>query len=271
MQAAPQKDWIETETDELETVLDLDRSSRLLVLPRAALKLGGRPTGPDVRLGPLRVRIGRKPTVHNLRLLYKRRGRGIPEEFDVYWSHEIWMLQHTVGVLCAEDSVEASGLEYEMVLDERAIIQGVLPEERLMHADSGGHAQCRADILLNGRIVPEFGEPAGEELANLAGGALEASSRDDVVGRVWLPALTTHVCAIGPGCHVATWVFRRNGNSLSGSQPMATTLLLEKHIRTLSCKVQVRLQAQGRSGVAVPLGRSNWATLDIDLYNHDGP
>jgi hypothetical protein len=153
-----------------------------------------------------------------------------------------------------------------MVLDERAIIQGVLPEERLMRGAPGG-PHCRGDILLNGRIVPEFPEPLGEELANLAGGALQASPRDDVVGRVWLPALTTHVCAIGPGCHIATWLFRRNGGSLEGYQPMATTLLLDKHIRTLSCKVQVSLQAEGRSGVAVPLGRSHWAALDIDLYS----
>jgi len=266
MQTTPRMDWAETETGELGMAMAPDPAARMLLLPREALKFGGRSPVPDVRLGPLRVRIGRRPTAHNLRLLYRRRGHGIPEEFDVYWSHEIWMLHHTVGLLRNEDSVEATGLEYEMVLDERAIIQGVLPEERLMRGAPGG-PHCRGDILLNGRIVPEFPEPLGEELANLAGGALQASPRDDVVGRVWLPALTTHVCAIGPGCHIATWLFRRNGGSLEGYQPMATTLLLDKHIRTLSCKVQVSLQAEGRSGVAVPLGRSHWAALDIDLYS----
>jgi len=266
MQAKPQMEWAETETGELGTTLGPDPSARMLLLPSSAVKFGGRSPGPDVRLGPLRVRIGRRPTAHNLRLLYRRRGRGIPEEFDVYWSHEIWMLHHTVGLLRDEDSVDATGLEYEMVLDERAIIQGVLPEERLMRGDPGG-THCRADILLNGRIVPEFAEPAGEELANLAGGALQASGRDDVVGRVWLPALTMHVAAIGPGCNVATWLFRRNGGSLEGYQPMATTLLLDKHIKTLTCKVRVRLHAEGRSGVAVPLGLSHWAALDIDLQS----
>jgi hypothetical protein len=75
---------------------------------------GGRPD-PTCASAPCSVRIGRRPTAHNLRLLYRRRGRGVPEEFDVYWSHEIWMLQHTVGLLRGEDSVDATGLEYEMV------------------------------------------------------------------------------------------------------------------------------------------------------------
>lgn len=266
MQPASQMDWADTEAGELEATLSVNPTARTLLLPREALKLGGRARGPDVHVGPVRVRIGRKPTAHNLRLLYRRRGRGVPEEFDVYWSHEIWMLHHTVGLLCDEESVEATGLEYEMVLDERAIIQGVLPEERLMRSDSGG-IHCRADILLNGRIVPEFAEPPGDELTSLAGGTLQASVRDDVVGRVWLPTLTTRVSAIGPGCNIATWLFRKNGGSLIGSQPMATTLLLDKHIKNLSCKVQVRLHAEGRNGVAVPVGRSPWAKLDIDLYS----
>lgn len=268
MSNTPSDGWTDIGADELQTALTPDPGALLLLGSRESLKLGGPRRAPDVRFGPLRVRIGRKPTALNLRALYKRRGRGVPEEFDVFWSHELWMLHHTVGLLRDEDTIEARGLQYEMVLDERAVIQGVLPEERAIRQSPAG-PDCRADVLLNGRMVPESGDASGEELENLAGGALMASSRDDVVGRVWLPLMTAHVRAMGPGCNVATWVFRSDC-PLEGYQPMATTLLLDKHIRTLNCRVQVRLQAAGRNGVVVPLARSGWASVTLDLYSQGG-
>jgi hypothetical protein len=201
--------------------------------------------------------------------LYKRRGRGVPEEYDVFWSHELWMLHHTVGLLRDEDSVEVRGLQYELALDDRAMIQGVLPEQRAMRQSPSG-PDCRAAVLLNGRVVPAPEEDEdGEELENLAGGAFTASSRDEVVGRVWFPVMTAGVWAMGPGCNVATWSFRGD-QSLEGYQPMATTLLLDKHVRKLECKVQVRLQATGRNGVTVPMARSGWASITLDLYSKGG-
>jgi hypothetical protein len=256
--------WTDSGADELEAALTPDPGALLLLGSGASRRFGGPRHAPDLRCGPLRVRIGRKPTALNLRALYKRRGRGVPEEFDVFWSHELWMLHHTVGLLRDEDTIEARGLQYEMVLDERAVIQGVMPEERAIRQSPAG-ADCRAEVLLNGRMVPDSAEAGGEEeLENLAGGALTASTRDDVVGRVWLPVMTSHVQAIGPGCNVATWMFRGDA-PLEGYQPMATTLLLDKHIRTLSCKVQVRLHAVGRNGVVIPLARSGWAAMTLDL------
>jgi hypothetical protein len=268
MPGAPPDGWTELGADELQTALTPDPGALLLLRSGGSVKFGGPRRAADARFGPLRVRIGRKPTALNLRALYKRRGRGVPEEFDVFWSHELWMLHHTVGLLRDEDTVEARGLQYEMVLDERAVIQGVMPEERAIRQSPTG-PDCRAEVLLNGRMVPELGDASGEELENLAGGALMASSRDDVVGRVWLPLMTSHVSAMGPGCNVATWMFRGDG-PLEGYQPMATTLLLDKHIRTLNCSVQVRLQATGRNGVVVPIARSGWAAVSLDLYNQGG-
>jgi hypothetical protein len=261
-------EWSESGENEFETLLVAEPGLSLLLRDHGSLKFGGPRRARDFRCGPVRVRIGRKPTAHNLRELYKRRGRGLPEEFDVFWSHEIWMLHHTVGLLRDEDSVEARSLQYEMVLDERAVIQGILPEERTMSQSSTG-ADCRAEVLLNGRVVPESNAPPGEELANLAGGTLTASLRDDVVGRVWLPVLTANVRAMGPGGNVATWAFRSD-HPLEGYQPMATTLLLDKHIRSLNYKVQVRLQTVGRSGVVIPLARSGWAAISLELYNQGG-
>jgi hypothetical protein len=264
MQAALQGDWHTTDNGEFETVLAPEPASRMLLEPREALKFGGRRATSDLRMGPVRVRIGRKATIHNLRSLYKRRGRGLPEEFDIFWSHEVWLLNHTVGLLRDEDSVEAHSLQYELVLDERAIIQGVLPDAGLMLELPNG-PYCRADVLLNGRVVPEFPEPAGEEMENLAGGAFQSSERDAVVGRVLLPALTSQVHGMGPGCNIASWVFKKSQGSLEGYQPMATTLLLDKHAQSLACRVQVRLQGVGRNDVVVPLAKSTWTSFAVDL------
>jgi hypothetical protein len=78
--------WTEIEEDALETRLAPEPGATLLLGSGASAKFGRTPTS-DVRLGGLRVRIGRKPAIHNLRTLYKRRGRGVPEEYDVFWSH----------------------------------------------------------------------------------------------------------------------------------------------------------------------------------------
>jgi hypothetical protein len=264
MQAASQVDWSPADTGELETVLVPEPASRMLLTPRAGLTYGGKRSNSDLKVGPCRVRIGRRPTIHNLRSLYKRRGRGLPEEFDIFWTHEVWLLNHTVGLLRDENSLEAYSLQYELELDESAIIQGVLPDAGLM-AELPNGPYCRADILLNGRVVPEFPEPAGEELENLAGGAFQSSERDAVVGRVLLPALTSQVHGMGPGCNIASWVFRKSEGSLEGYQPMATTLLLDKYAESLSCRVQVRLHAIGRNQVVAPVAKSTWVRFSIEL------
>ncbi|MGA3099702.1 MAG: hypothetical protein ABSF25_24875, partial [Bryobacteraceae bacterium] len=75
MPGAPPDGWTELGADELQTALTPDPGALLLLRSGGSVKFGGPRRAADARFGPLRVRIGRKPTALNLRALYKRRGR----------------------------------------------------------------------------------------------------------------------------------------------------------------------------------------------------
>jgi hypothetical protein len=140
----------EARGEHLESSLQVrSRDLELLVGPRQ-LHYGGA----DIDKGSLRVRVGRRPIAMNLANLYSKRGRAVPDEYMVYEGYNIWLLNHSVGILRERGALDASHVYYEIELaDERAIITEVLPQPKFLQAGAGG-PRCEAEIRLNGRAAP---------------------------------------------------------------------------------------------------------------------
>jgi hypothetical protein len=248
--------------DELETVLDSKDANRNLLDSPSRLTYGDA----DIERGCLRVRIGRRPIALNLGALYKRRGHPIPEEFEIYQGHHIWMLSQSLSVLRDGKSLDVSHLHYEIEFGHQtATVTEVLPQGRFLMPEGGGF-RCEADIRLNGRAAAPEDAPAGEGLVeNLYfGGRMVLANRDDTVGRVSFGVMTPLVQAAGAGDDASQWVFERSGEPLAGYQMMLELLLLDKHVHKLNCRIRVRAKVPGLLGIPVRIP-SQWVPLEIDL------
>lgn len=252
----------EVSGEHLESTLELrSRDLGLLVGPRRS-HYGGA----DIEKGALRVRVGRRPIAMNLASLYRRRGRAVPEEYQVYEGHNIWLLNHCVGILRERGALDASHVYYEIELaDDRAIITEVLPQPKFLQAGAGG-TRCEAEIRLNGRAVPvDDREREPLQTDNMFFGAeLNSSVGDDVVGRVSFPVLTPHLQAAGAGDATGHWVLERSKEPFSGDQSLMELVLLDRHVRRLSCRVRVSASVTSFFGFPVKL-KGSWVPLDIEL------
>ncbi|MGA2136963.1 MAG: hypothetical protein ABSH50_32125 [Bryobacteraceae bacterium] len=252
----------EVSGEHLESSLALRDRDLGLLRNSHELHLGGA----DIERGALRVRIGRRPIAMNIAALYRKRGRPVPDEYNIYEGYNIWLLNHSVGILRGRGALDASHVHYEIEFnDERAIITEVLPQPKFLRAGPGG-PRCEAEIRLNGRAVPspdDDADPAPAE--NIFFGAeLNPFVGDEVVGRVSFPVLTPHLQAAGAGDAVGQWILERAGEPFSGDQSLMELVLLDRHIRRLSCRVRVSASVTSFFGFPLKM-RGDWAPMDVEL------
>ncbi|MGC4052814.1 MAG: hypothetical protein QM757_26080 [Paludibaculum sp.] len=219
----------------------------------------------DIETGALRVRVGRRPIALNVATLYRRRGRPVPEEYLVYEGHNIWLLNHSVGILRDRGALDASHVHYEMEFaNEQAVITEILPQPRFLRTGSAGH-RCEAEIRLNGRAVPAEEETVVGPTENLFFGAqMQMLAGDATVGRVSFPVLTPNLQASGAGDSTGQWILERAGEPISGDQTMMELVLLDRHVKRLKCRVRVSASMTTVFGFPKRV-RADWLDLDVEL------
>jgi len=222
--------------------------------------------GADIEKGSLRVRIGRRPIAMDIASLYRRRGRAVPDEYMVFEGHNIWLLNHSVGILRGRGALDPSHVHYEIEFaDDRAIITDVLPQPKFLRQGTGG-LRCEAEIRLNGRAVPAAEAEANPAPADniMFGAELNPFVGDDTVGRVSFPVLTPNLQAAGAGDMIGQWILERSGEPFSGDQSLMELVLLDRHIRRLSCRVRVSASVTSFFGFPLKM-RGDWVQLDVNL------
>jgi hypothetical protein len=268
--------------DDLEIVLGVAdaRNRRLLQWP-SRQTLGGEPAR-DLERGGVQLRIGRKPLARSLQTLYRSRGRIVPDDYEVFWGHELWLVDHTVGIIRYDGSEDIDHLCCELAFPDDVTVVEVLPQPRFISETGGRHA-CEADIGLNGRASVLSGsrtQDAGTSSSTFARGArlamydgppailaaptADPRERDPLLGRVSFDVMTPHVQAIGAGDNASQYVFSRHTAPLTGYQSMLAVLLVNKHARELHCSARLQAVMTGLNGVPVRM-RSEWIPLDITL------
>lgn len=250
------------------------------------------PGSPDAAYEDLKLRVGRRPIARSLSSMYCEGGRELPQEYEVFWGHELWLVEHSVGVVSfgsgtgMKDHVEQ--LCVEVAFPDDVTVVEVLPQPKFVSSESSG-GSCDADIGLNGRAsVPSVPvsrhqtatsndeRPRGARLAlhqwqsgvQSFGAVLDAPGLKPppVVCRVSFEMLTSDVQAIGIGHSAAEYVFSRSrvDRKLVGNQLMAEVVLVDKHETTLNCTARVQAVVAGLNDVPTRL-RSDWIPITIKL------
>jgi hypothetical protein len=217
----------------------------LLESPSGA-KLGGeRPTGASPSVN---VSAGRSHLVRNLRSVYKRSGRAIPEDVEIFWRHEIWIIQHTVRIEAGGSPGEVEQFCCELRFPSRTTVLDVMPDARYIRQEAGAF-RCYADVLLNGRVA-----------ALQAGAKAVGREQYPIVEQVSMPVNTPYVQAVGIGDAVVQFVFTNHHASLAGEQTLVETILTEKHTEELPWAIRMHAVISGREGLPVRL-RSSWVPM----------
>jgi hypothetical protein len=243
-----------------ETELEIELGPQHAVNPAllerpSKTKLGGErgaAGSPQVRL-----RTGRSPLVRNLRELHKSRGGSVPEDFEIFWRHGIWVVQHTVAVDPGGSADDVEQFCCELRFPAGVTVIDVLPDARFIQPTDDGF-RCDSDLRLNGRATA-----AGPAIR--AGGTAGAP----VVERISMPVATPYVQAIGIGDSVVQFVFSRHSATLTGEQTLVETILTEKYADELPWAVRMHAVLSGSDGLPVRL-RSNWVPLFTRLETAAG-
>jgi len=178
--------------------------------------------------------------------LYKRNGRVLPKNNEIFDEFDIWVVAHAIGVVdrggwssVVGGSVEAVG--YQASFEEAlAYTVELLPEPKFV-TNIGGELKVLAEIGLEGRArVPD----TMREILNAPGEALGGDARMElltdakVVGRISFAVWTPKIQAVGL-CHSrCEWVFNRTDEPLLNNQLMYQTILVPAGTKTLTMEIR---------------------------------
>src|ERR1017187_3248169 len=234
---------MDTQPIEMRTVdLTYDNAvDPLLAIPPSQRSYGGEPV---VEKGHVRLRIGERPIVRNLNLLYRKSGRALPADLEVFSAYNIWLIVFSVGVVreAGLREVERFGFVATFPEKPRVTILNVLPQTRFV-TRAGARLRAEATLALNGGAkVPEALTQAISATEVLSGDAqLRLTTEANVVGTLSFSLITPVVESVGVGGRRAEWVFEKAEEPLVGDQQMVVTLLTPKTVDEL--EVTVRLSA----------------------------
>ena len=85
----------------------------------------------DIQFKGVRLRVGRRPIVFNLKKLYEKSGRELPGDLEVFGSYDMWVFTHSVGVVQEGGWQYIQQLGFHVKFGERPIVTNLelLPQD----------------------------------------------------------------------------------------------------------------------------------------------
>jgi hypothetical protein len=269
------------DADDLDVLLGVNDARRRQLLQWPSQQTLGDEPARDLERGGVQLRIGRRPLARSLQSLYRSTRRTVPDEYEIFWGHELWLVDHTVGIIRYDGSEDIEHLGCEVALPDEVTVVEVLPQSRFI-AQSGGRHACDVNIGLDGRaraVTAAAGAATTNDSSVPARGARlalydgppaidpffsEPDAGEPVVGRVSFDVMTPNVQAVGAGDNALQYVFSRHSEPLAGYQSMVSVLLAYKHETALRCSARLHATIAGVNSVPVRL-TSDWIPLEIKL------
>jgi hypothetical protein len=233
---------IETQPTFREITLSFeDAVDPLLAVPPSQRSFGREPV---VEKGRVRLRIGERPIVRNLKVLYRKSGKTLPPDLEVFAAYDIWLIVFVVGTVreAGFREVDRFGLTATFPEKPRVTVLNVLPQTRFVQR-AGGLLKAEVGLALNGSAqVPEGVTQMLAQTDFLSADAsMKLSADANLVGTLSFSVLTPVIQATGIGGRRAEWVFEKAEQPLVGDQQMIVTLLAPKNLDELD--VAARLSA----------------------------
>ena len=254
------------ETDENTTIVSLVPCpfGDLSVNPLDAV-LGEEEPWEEVTSG-LRVSIGNRPVARNLRKLYQEGHSGTLPELPAYDVWDIWIINHTIGVIKTGGSVaiQALGYEADFMDDKRVYTIDILPRTRFnVHGPS---LTARAELSAEGHAHIASGGEAPTSVISLgAGASLALDGRINVLGTMSLQMLTPVVQAVGKESDRVQWYLEKDKQPLLGEQTMTQTILVPKGTSKIEFKARATISVKPSFLSFSARYQSPWKTVECTL------
>jgi hypothetical protein len=228
-------------------------------------KLGGE--HPDIEARQIRLRIGRRPTILNIRKVYQKLDQECPKNLELFDDYESWIFSFRIHLMKdgGFSAVRQLGAQVMFPEGSGVTIVSLLPDTEF--ADRGGvHAGASAEVSVTGDAqVPEVSAALGPATIEIGGG-IKASASAGAHINVSFSVLTSQVIATGSGDHVGEWSIRRAKEPLLGEQNFLTTILVPTGESDL--EVKIRAYVVVATGFFVPARlQTGWITMTLPLQS----
>jgi hypothetical protein len=219
----------------------------------------------DVGLKQIRLRIGRRPTVRNLRKVYEFLSIDYPKDLKLFDTYEVWLFSFNLHLMKdgGFQSVQQFGCQVKYPQEYAVSIVSLLPDSEFITM-AGGQVKASATLSATGVAeVPTFGASFGGAKAQVGGGIHVEASADAKVN-LSFSVMADKVIATGIGDFLSEWSIKRGDKPLLGEQQFLNAVLVPKRQKRLD--VQVRAYVTVGTGYFIPARlNSEWVQMKISL------
>jgi len=222
---------------------------------------------PEIEEKQIRLRIGKRPIVRNLRTLYEINSRSLPEDLELFVAYDIWMITHVVSIVQASGFRKVKQLGYQVNFpeDPKITVLEVLPQTQFVKK-IGTSCESITDIQLNGQAqVPQELTNMLDQIESISfNGKLAMSNSVNIVGRLSFSIMTPIVQAVGKGDDSSEWIFTKDEKPLLGDQLMVQIILTPKFLDEITFQSRVYATISTFNVLPVRL-KSDWITIQCEL------
>jgi hypothetical protein len=258
-------DFLDSATATELTLSLTDATDPLLAVPPDR-RIFGSDDAAEVSKGSLRLRIGDRPVVRNLKRLFAKLGKALPPELEVLTGYHIWLIAFGVGILRESGfgAVQRFGFSVAFPDKPHVTVIDLLPQTRFVKK-FGAELRAEASLGVGGsaRLPESVAGLLSQTDALSADATLFLSTTADLVGTLRFSVFSPTVHTIGIGSRRAEWLFEREDLPLLGDQHMFATVLVPKVIEELDAAV--RLYATVRTFGLIPCNLGKALPIPISL------
>jgi len=218
------------------------------------------------------IQIGKKPIVRNLRKLYELKGSELPADLKVFDVYDIWLVTYSVGIVSEGGLKKIRQVQFDTEYVDEATDQpdvtiiDMLPQTKF-NTVLLGKLGLNASINLNGNM--ELSEHLSAIISNEqigVGASISVTDDMNAVCNLNLKLITSEITSIGIGNYAASWVLERTTNNvLLGDQLLVQTILVQKDMPYIDCKLRASAVCSAPFGLLPLRLRSEWHQIRIQL------
>jgi hypothetical protein len=205
---------------------------------------------PDVSFRKIRVRIGNRPLVTDLKRLST--GLRIPEAVrkdfeELRLNHELWVVRYAVGIISEDNErpVNMLGLQVDYGSDDQSVvIVDLLPQTKFIKHMNVGLA-CDAAIGFNGQLALPATNIEVAHVPMEVSGEVKIAPKASALAKVTFSVITSEISAIGVASNYGEWQLQKRDTPLVGDQYFYHVLMLDGRTSKVTAKAAVRVAVGG--------------------------
>lgn len=206
----------------------------------------------------IRIQIGNKPLVRNLRDLASLKGMELPPDRSVL-TGGLYLITHSIGVLSKRSESRIKMIRYECIVDDPATTVDLFPSTQFKESFRTA-VTFEGGLSANGHAKsPDAVGGLSGQVEGLGGGAqIRLGASAESIGVLQFKVITSLVQAIGQASTSPMWQFRRAGTPLVGDQIMIQTIL----VRPGTAKLTVTMRG-------IVIVQPQWLGKEVALNTKD--